>query len=205
MLRRHRSYNLLPSALSAGSAIALAVFTPFTAAIAQPATQPTCPGEQNTATATTTRMAEFPTLNTNVTIPSNFRTLLYNNGTIAILHPDDFNLIRCLALGLPVIGTDALRSTSFRLIPNPEGLSPQDYAANLATPGFTLSAPITMQTTNGIQVVIREATENSGLALEIAYAWYQPVGVDGLVEVSTTTKEELVDVLNRIQLAHSAL
>ena len=62
-----------------------------------------------------------------------------------------------------------------------------------------------MQTINGIQVVIREATEHSGLASEIAYAWYQPAGVDGIVEVSTATREELLDALSRIQLSDSVL
>ncbi|MEN8444227.1 MAG: hypothetical protein ABG776_04350 [Cyanobacteria bacterium J06555_13] len=177
---------------------------PATQSATQPTAQPVCPGDQNIATATTTRIAEFQSLSTKVTIPANFRTLLYNDGTIAILHPVDFNLIQCLTLGLPVLGTDAIQPTSFRLIPNPEGFSPQDYAANLDISGFTLSEPTSMQTTNGIQVVIREATEQSGLALEIAYAWYQPTGVDGLVEVSTATRAHLLDVLSRIQLSDSA-
>ena len=202
MVSRHISRNLLLSAFVAGSAIALSAFMPFSEAIAHPATQPICPGDQNITAETTTRIAEFPSLNTKVTIPTNFRTLLYNDGTIAILHPVDFNLIQCLALGQPVLGTDALQSTNFRLVPHSEGISPQDYATNLNMSGFTLSEPTVMQTTHGIQVVIREATEQSGLALEIAYAWYQPTGVDGIVEVSTTTKAELLDVLNRMQLSN---
>ena len=39
----------------------------------------------------------------------------------------------------------------------------------------------------------------------IAYAWYQPAGVDGIVEVSTATREELLDALRRIQLSDSVL
>lgn len=210
---RHISRNLLLSVLSIGSTVALSTFTTFSSAIAQPATQPAtqptaqllCPGDQNIATATTTRIAEFQSLSTKVTIPANFRTLLYNDGTIAILHPVDFNLIQCLTLGLPILGTDAIRPTSFRLIPNPAGLSPQGYAATLDMSGFTLSEPTSMQTIHGIQVVIREATEQSGLASEIAYAWYQPAGVDGIVEVSTATREDLLDVLSRIQLSDSVL
>ena len=202
---RHISRNLLLSAFAAGSAIALSAFTPLPDANAQPATNPFCPGDPNIAAQTPTRIAEFPSLKTKVTIPTNFRTLLYNDGTIAILHPVDFNLIQCLALGRPVFGTDALQSTNLRLVPHSEGISPQEYATNLNISGFTLSEPTVMQTTHGIQVVIREATEQSGLALEIAYAWYQPTDVDGIVEVSTTTKAELLDVLNRMQLSNPDL
>lgn len=208
---RQISRNLLLSAFSVGSAIALSAFIPVSVAKArqtdQPIAQPVCPGDQNIATATTARIAEFPSLGTQIEIPTNFRTLLYNNETIAILHPVDFNLIQCLALGLPVLGTDALRSTNFRLVSNPENLSPQDYAANLDMSGFILSEPTVMQTAHGIQMAMREATEQSGLASEIAseiaYAWYQPAGIKGIVEVSTSTKEELLDVLNRIQLFDS--
>jgi len=180
MSYRHISRNLLLSVFAVGSTLSAfvpssdAIFPRKGFAIAQSTKPPTCPGEQTIATATTTRVAEFPSLSTQVTIPTNFRTLLYNDGTIAILHPVDFNLIQCLTLGLPVFGTDAIQPESFRLVANSEGLSPGDYAANLDMDGFTLSETTTMQTIHGISVVMREATEQSGLGLEIAYAWYQP-------------------------------
>jgi len=205
MLPRHISRSRLLSVFSVSSTISLSLslaFTPFSSAIAQSVTPPSCPGEQNIATATATRTAELQAFGTTVTIPANFRTLLYNDGTVAILHPVDFNLIQCLALGLPVLGTDAVQPTNFRLIPNPGGLSTQAYATNLEISGFSLSEPTAMQTVNGVQVVIREATEQSGLASEIAYAWYQPASIDGIVEVSTATKDELLDVLSRIQLSN---
>lgn len=94
MIFRHISRNLrLLSVFSVGSGIALSAYAPFSSAIAQSTTQPTCPGDQTIATAATTRVVEFPALSTKVTIPTNFRTLLYNNGNIDILNPVDFNLI----------------------------------------------------------------------------------------------------------------
>lgn len=204
MLSRYISRNLSIGVFSVGSAIALSTYAPLSSAIAQSTTQPTCPGHRDIATATTTRVVEFPSLGTKVTIPTNFRTLLYNDGTIAILHPVDFNLIQCLTLGLPVMGTDAIRAKRFRIIPNSEGLSLEDYAANLTMDGFTLSETKTMKTSQGIQVVMRQATDQSRFGLEIAYAWYQPEGVDGIVEVSTSTEAELIDVLNQVQLLTSA-
>ncbi|MEM8505286.1 MAG: hypothetical protein AAF716_19300 [Cyanobacteria bacterium P01_D01_bin.1] len=209
MLFHHISFNRLLSlfsigVLSTGSAITISAFAPASTAIAQSTTQPACPGDQTIAAATTTRIVEFSSLGTKVTIPENFRTLLYNNGTISILHPVDFNLIQCLTLGLPVYGTDAIRAERFRLVPNSEELSPQDYAASLTMPGYTLSESSKMQTRNGIQVVIREAFEQKGLGVGIAYAWYQVDDIDGIIEVSTTTKKDLLNVLDRVQLSNSA-
>ncbi|MEL7354365.1 MAG: hypothetical protein AAF171_24950 [Cyanobacteria bacterium P01_A01_bin.116] len=58
------SRNLLLSAFSIGSAIALSAFIPVSAAkarlIDQPIAQPVCPGDQSIVT--TTRIAEFPSL-----------------------------------------------------------------------------------------------------------------------------------------------
>ncbi|MEM9089709.1 MAG: hypothetical protein AAGC93_13295 [Cyanobacteria bacterium P01_F01_bin.53] len=173
--------------------------------VASATTQPDCPGDNNIPTATTTRTATFADFGLQVTIPANFRTLLYNNGTIAIVHPVDFNLIQCLTLGLPVLGTDALNPESFRLIDNPTELTAQDYALGLEMSGFTISETISMQTENGLQVFIREAVEQEGLGVSFAYAWYQPAGRHGIIEISTATKAELLDVLSRTQRLESGL
>ncbi|MEM9908908.1 MAG: hypothetical protein AAF921_28265 [Cyanobacteria bacterium P01_D01_bin.44] len=203
MFYRHGSSNWPLSIFALASAIALNLAPLSSSAVAATA-QPTCPGDNHIPTATTTRTVEFHEFGVQVTIPANFRTLLYNDGTVAILHPVDFNLIQCLTLGLPVLGTDALQPESFRLISNPEGLTAQNYAMSLDIPGFALSETIFMQTANGIQVFIREALEQEGMGIGIAYAWYQPDDINGIVEISTATKDELLDLLSRTQLINGA-
>lgn len=219
MFYRHYARSLQPKMFAFGSAIAtlslslsvlplpaVAASTLVSSTLAASATpQSDCPGDNNIPTATTTRTATFVDFGLQVTIPANFRTLLYNNGTIAILHPVDFNLIQCLTLGLPVLGTDALNPESFRLIDNPTELTAQEYAMGLEMPGFTMSETISMETENGMQVFIREAVEQEGLGVSFAYAWFQPADRHSIIEISTATKAELLDLLSRIQPIESAL
>lgn len=208
MFYRHRFRHFSLSILAMSSAIALNMAPALnsTKAFSAVAQQPNCPGDNHfVPAATTTRTVEFPQFGATVTIPSNFRTLLYSDGTVAILHPADFNLIQCLTLGLPVLGTDAMQPETFQLRSNPEGLSAQDYAMGFTIAGFTMSETVYTQTVEGTPMSIREATETPnedgrGMDLSIFYAWYQPVGIDDIVEITANTRDELLDLLSRIQL-----
>lgn len=49
--------------------------------------------------AETTRSVELANFGIQVTIPSNYRTMLFQDGRVEILHPDDFQFLQCLAQG----------------------------------------------------------------------------------------------------------
>lgn len=56
-------------------------------------------GETYAPAAATTRTVELANFGIQINIPSNYRTMRFQDGRVAILHPDDFALLQCLAQG----------------------------------------------------------------------------------------------------------
>ena len=187
-------YMARVSVIAFGSAIALSSI-PHPITLAAPEF---CPDTNNPTPAQTARTVEFKQFGVKVRIPANYRTLLRNDGTVSILAPGDFNLIQCLAKGIPVKGTDAIQMDTFQLRSNPTGLSLKDFVTQASGPKF--SEQIIRQSINGIEVLVREVPEQEGRLSGSAHAWYQVDGIDGMVEVNTTYKTDLFDLLKRTQL-----
>ncbi|MCM1981920.1 hypothetical protein [Lyngbya confervoides] len=162
--------------------------------ISAPVDRPqTCADTGDLSPAQSTRTVRFDQFGIDVKIPSNFRTMLRNDGSVAILAPGDFNLIQCLAKGIPVQGTDAIAARTLRLRPNPKQLSVQDLAMALSA-----SAPapkVTHRRVNGMDVFVREDQSR----LPVAYAWFQPPGIQDVVELQAPELSDLLDLLNQTQ------
>ncbi|MBV5260776.1 hypothetical protein FLX56_20380 [Synechococcus moorigangaii CMS01] len=159
-----------------------------------PATgQGVCPNKDATMTAPDTRTVKFEQFGIQLEIPRNFRTMLRNDGSISILKPGDFNLIRCLTEGVPVLGTNAMYPQTLRHQPNPQNLTLQEFAQGRAVgPNPTISRA----SINGIDVVFAEIQSQ----FDVAYGWYKAADVDGIVEVQSVNKASLVSLFEQATL-----
>ncbi|NCJ06247.1 hypothetical protein GS597_06895 [Synechococcales cyanobacterium C] len=189
------------SILALGSAIALSLGLAQPQSVAQNA----CPGAHNTdlpfQTNRTRKVALYP-FGVQVTIPLLTRAVLRNDGSVNIMAQSDYLLLQCIAKGIPVEGTDAVYTKDFRLHPNPKKQTALAFAQAVKSPYFL--EPVSSQSINGIEFFLREAKEQRGLSSEIAYAWFQVPGQNGILEATAGTKADLVDFLRRIQILGSA-
>ncbi len=118
--------------------VGLAAIAIASLATARPlAAQPICgtEGEPEPA-AETLRTVELPQFDLAVQIPSNYRTMLLNNGTVQILHPQDFEFLRCIARGGR--GGRGYYSESIRTVPRDSELSLREQASQIAGGDFTI-------------------------------------------------------------------
>jgi hypothetical protein len=186
-------YRALAFGTTLGVAIATHLF-PAAPAFAQH----NCASPNPVPPATTTRTVQLSQFGVQVTIPANFRTMARQDGSVSILDPYEFNHIQCLNQGLPVLGTE-LETEDFRLLANPEQLSALEYAKNIENDDrpawYSASDTICIQTIDGVEVVIREVSDG----YDVAYAWYQLPNTATLVEISSFSKAELVDLVSRLQ------
>lgn len=152
--------------------------------------QETCSNTNDQTAVNETRTVKFEQFGIQLEIPRNFRTMLHNDGSISILKPGDFNLIRCLAQGIPVTGTDAIYPQTLRRQPNPENLSLQAFARKRS---LGSSPEISQALINGFEIVFAEIQGQ----FDEAYAWYQVPDVPGIVEVQSLNKASLVSLLEQ--------
>lgn len=157
--------------------------------------QPLCPNTDDRTPLPTTRQVELKQFGIRVTIPSNFRTILRNGGTVSIAAPGDFNLLTCIAEGMPAPKNNAIAMETIRLRPNPENLNLQSFIQKDPTPN--LSDSVESQTINGFDVLMRQGEAPGS---ELAYALFQVDGIQGILEVTAPSKIQLLDLLKRIQL-----
>ena len=187
--------QLIRRALILGANAIALPFLSMSTAIAAPEF---CPDTANPPPARTLREVQLKQFGIKVQVPANYRTLLRNDGTVSILAPGDFNLIQCLAKGMPVKGTDTIQMDTIQRRPNPNQLNLKDYVTQ--TPDSKFSPKITSVTVNRIDVLVRELPEQAGILEGSAHAWYQVNGIDGIIEMNTTYKTDLFDLLKRTQL-----
>ena len=80
------------------AAISLSISIPASLVAAQPGE--VCQGGGNYEPAsTTTRTIELPDLGIRVQIPENYRAMRMEDGSVRIVHPDDFRWLECVARG----------------------------------------------------------------------------------------------------------
>ncbi|ACA99470.1 MULTISPECIES: hypothetical protein [Cyanophyceae] len=159
-----------------------------------PATsQGVCRNTNDLSAVDATRIVKFEQFGIQLEIPRNFRTMLRNDGSISILRPGDFNLIRCLAQGTPVLGTDAIYPQTLRRQPNPQNLTLQEFAQ-----GRTVgpNPKVSRASINGIDVVFAEIQSQ----FDVAYGWYEAPDVPGIVEVQSVNKASLVNLFDQATL-----
>ena len=89
------------------------------AAIAQPDAYCDDPGAMEAAD--TTRDLELEQFGVELAIPSNFRAILLNNGTVKIVDPGTFELLACIARGGEALGR-GYAQTRVRAVENPDNL-----------------------------------------------------------------------------------
>lgn len=157
--------------------------------------QPLCPNTDERTPSRTTRQVELKQFGIRVTIPSNFRTILRNGGTVSIVTPGDFNLLKCIAEGMPAPKNNAIAMESLRLRSNPENLDLQSFIQKDPTPN--LSDSVESQTINGFDILMRQGEAPGS---ELAYALFQVDGIQGILEVTAPSKIQLLDLLKRTQL-----
>lgn len=178
--------NLQRFAIALGSTLALGLHPGAAQA------QLHCPPPDTAAIATTTRNAAFQTFGIQVTIPSNYRTMLFNDGSIHIVDPWTFTNLTCLAQGLPGAAAE-YNTQEFRIVENPQGLTPADFAEIPIASEVTASSN---HRVNGIDVFIQ--TPNSPVAYHYVYGWLQLPESEQIMRVSLEgSTPDLLDLLNR--------
>ncbi|MTJ14948.1 hypothetical protein FJR11_20680 [Anabaena sp. UHCC 0187] len=75
-----------------------------------------CGNTDEVQASTTTRTIEFKKFGIKIKIPSNYRTMLRNDGSVMILDPGSYEAVRCAA-------PRGLYYFSIKLLPNPKKLS----------------------------------------------------------------------------------
>ncbi|PSN11387.1 hypothetical protein C7271_24680 [filamentous cyanobacterium CCP5] len=84
----------------------------------------------------TLRTVELPDFGLAVDIPSNYRAMKRQNGTVEILHPDDFEMLRCIAQG--GLGASGYYSETIELVEPDPAMSLREQA--MWSVGYALEA-----------------------------------------------------------------
>lgn len=154
--------------------------------------QLSCPPTGTSPIATTTRQATLKPFSLQVVIPSNYRAMLFNDGSIHVVDPWTFTNFTCLANGLPAARAE-YNTQEFRLVENPNGLTPADFAEIPIASEITASS---RHSVNGIDVFIQRP--DSPAAYHYVYAWLQLPESDKILRVSLEgSPEDLLELLNR--------
>jgi len=109
-------------------ALAIASLTCISLAQSAPA-QRLCDTDEYEPAATTQRVVELPQFQLAVSIPSNYRTMLRQDGTVQILHPQDYEFIRCILQG--GIGGRGYYSESIHTVARDRRLSLREQAIQI--------------------------------------------------------------------------
>ncbi|MGH1394885.1 MAG: hypothetical protein ACRAVC_12785 [Trichormus sp.] len=144
----------------------------------------------------TTRLVKFDKFGIQIKMPSNFRTMLLNDGTLEIIDSATFEILQCKARGGKVLFPHGYAPFRIKLIPNPQDLTPLDFAKRVRKyQGKTYTYKL-----DGIDVVIIESISQMAVG-----AWFIVPGINGVVEMETscdceTTKEDMVLQLDNTEL-----
>jgi len=145
--------------------------------------------------AETTRALELPQFGVTLTIPSNFRAILRNNGVVEIVNPGTYQVLTCVAAG----GQALVRGYAYiivRSIKNPEQLDLQKFVGqNTRLQG--LVSPYSLGDQQGYLVASRSDS--------VAQFWINPADVPDVVVISAVCdcrgmRDRLVSILDRSSL-----
>lgn len=148
---------------------------------------------------TTTRTVELQDFGIAVAIPDNYRAMRQQNGSVSILHPDDFEWIQCLARGGD--GGGGFYSEQLSQVPRNLAMSLRDQAMWTAgysvnrdgtrTPSATSVTPYQQNGLNGYivtsevgySVTFLGTTPNSNQLLQVSASCDCEVDVEALTDL----------------------
>lgn len=160
-----------------------------------PKTQEICRDVVDIPPTNTTKTVEFKKFGIRIKIPSNYRTMLLNDGAVEIIDPAMFELFRCQARGGKVLFARGYAPFRIRLVPNPQNLPPLVLAQTLR--GY--EGRVYTYNLDGTKVVIVESESTFSVG-----AWFTIPGINGVVEMEAscdceTTKEDMVLYLDKTE------
>ncbi|UBF29759.1 hypothetical protein K9N68_36630 (plasmid) [Kovacikia minuta CCNUW1] len=165
-------------------------------AIAQPGY---CPDPGPIPAAETTRELKLPQFGVTLTIPSNFRAILRNNGAVEIVNPGTYQVLTCVAQGGQALGR-GYASIIVRSINNFKKLKLQQFVEQNTRLQRQIS-PYALGDQPGYLVQSRSDS--------IAQFWFKPVDRSDVVVISAGCdcrgmRDRLVSILDRSSLLTSS-
>ncbi len=148
--------------------------------------------------AETTRALELPQFGVTLTIPSNFRAILRNNGAVEIVNPGTYQVLTCVAKGGQALGR-GYASIIVRSIKNPKQLNLQQFVAQ----NTRLQGRISSYSLGDQQGYLVQSRSDSS-----AQFWINPADVPDVVVISAGCdcrgmRDRLVSILDRSSLLTS--
>jgi len=148
--------------------------------------------------AETTRELELPQFGVTLAIPSNFRSILRNNGAVEIVNPGTYQVLTCVAQGGQALGR-GYASIIVRSIDNPDKLDLQQFIAQ----NSRLQRRISPYALGDQQGYLVESRSDSS-----AQFWISPADVPDVVVISAGCdcrgmRDRLVSILDRSSLLTS--
>lgn len=126
-------------------------------------------------TSQTTRTIKLDKFGIKIEIPSNYKTMLRNDGSVSILHPYTFEVIRCKY-------AQGIYDFYIQLLDNPKNLSLEQLARSSKASGYGV-INTHKYNKNGIKAVVVDFTGGSG---SYAYALFNVPGIDKVVSMSAS-------------------
>ncbi|MEQ9550048.1 MAG: hypothetical protein RIM23_10560 [Coleofasciculus sp. G3-WIS-01] len=180
----------------------------FLAGVEPGITQPEqyCDDPGSIPAAETTRNLELDKFGVELTIPSNFRAMLLNNGNVKIVDPGTYELLSCIAKGRKALGR-GYAQTLVRTVENPRNLELRQLVEQKSRENEKIS-PYSF---DGKQGYLVEQRSRDVVAIPDAHAefWVDTNDVPGAVVISKSCdcsgmSESLVSLLERSSLLNSS-
>lgn len=145
-----------------------------------------------------TRELELPQFGVTLTIPSNFRSILRNNGAVEIVNPGTYEVLTCVAQGGQALGR-GYASIIVRSINNSENLDLQQFVKQ----NTRLQGRISPYSLGDQQGYLLESRSDRG-----AQFWIKPADSSEVVVISAGCdcrgmRDQLVSILDRSSLLTS--
>lgn len=187
----------------AGALVALAIGG--VPAIAQP--EPYCDDPGSIEAADTTRDLELEQFGVELAIPSNFRAMLLNNGTVKIVDPGTYELLVCIARGGEALGR-GYAQTRVRTVENPNNLELRQLVEQNIRENQEIS-PYTFDGEQGYLVTQEANDQPVGIPDSHAALWIEPDAAPGAVVISRSCdcsgqRDRLLSLLERSNLLDSS-
>ena len=170
-------------------------------AIAQPESFCDDPGVVEAAD--TTRDLELEQFGVELTIPSNFRAILLNNGNVKIVDPGTYELLVCIARGEEALGR-GFAQILVRTVENPNNVDLRQLVEQNIRENQEIS-PYTFDGQQGYLVTQAQNEDVRGIPNTYAAFWVVVDDVPGAVVISSSCdcpgqRDRLVSLLERSSL-----
>jgi len=191
--------------ITALAGVSLLAWTGIMPAIAQP--EGLCDDPGVVEAADTTRDLELEQFGLELTIPSNYRAILLNNGNVQIVDPGTYELLTCIARGGEALGRGYGR-TLVRTVENPDNLGLRQLVEQNIRENQEIS-PYTFEGQDGYLVTPAPVDESVGIPDSFAEFWLDVDNVPGAVVISRICdcpgqRDRLVSLLDRSSLLNSS-